>query len=645
LIRTRLSTLLSRCGWRTAAFSLPVMLAATWLATAQSAQNPRISGDAIINHLNAAIGWYRHVTNIDVAAGQPSDLLYLDNARNLASQALQLAFQSAQSEAALLAEDKSSGAPATSDQGSAERNSTQQSVDKAVADTANHIKETQTQIDTLNQQILAAHGKRREQLTAQRDALQGELELDKALQQTLSRITGFFNSSENINTGLQGKINDLRRSVPELSSANPAAAPSKAGQPNSKASRAQSSGLFGQASMLFSQLGDVHGIDQVLTETNKLRDTAEQLQAPLREALRATLQQGRDTANQPVTSDPMQAKTVRHNLQVLTAKFKQISDAAIPLRQEIILLDQCHAQLREWRESVVKEYKRVLQSLLTRVFIIALALAFVAVFSETSRRAIHRYVRDTRRRRQLLLLRRFVTGFLMFIVVALGFISEFSSLATFAGFLTAGIAVALQTVILSIAAYFFLIGRYGVRVGDRVTVSGVTGDVIDVGLVRLYLMELAGSGIDLYPTGRVVVFSNSVMFQAAPFFKQLPGTSYTWHEVSLPLSSDANARLLEAELLKTVTSVYSEYQQSIQRQHRLVEQLMDASFPAPTPQSQLRFGDTGLEFVVRYPVELQRASEIDDQVTRKLLETISKNPELKAAVTGSPRLRSALKAA
>ena len=98
-----------------------------------------------------------------------------------------------------------------------------------------------------------------------------------------------------------------------------------------------------------------------------------------------------------------------------------------------------------------------------------------------------------------------------------------------------------KRVILSVAAYFFLIGRYGVRVGDRITVSGVTGDVIDVGLVRLYLMELSGTGIDLYPTGRVVVFSNSVMFQAAPFFKQLPGTAYAWHEVAVTLAPDANS--------------------------------------------------------------------------------------------------------
>ena len=103
--------------------------------------------------------------------------------------------------------------------------------------------------------------------------------------------------------------------------------------------------------------------------------------------------------------------------------------------------------------------------MLIRVFSILLALAMVAGGSALWRRATLRYVQDARRRRQLLLVRRFVTGFLMMLIVLLGFVSEFSSLATFAGFLTAGIAVALQTVILSIAAYFTLIGRHGVRAG------------------------------------------------------------------------------------------------------------------------------------------------------------------------------------
>ena len=64
-------------------------------------------------------------------------------------------------------------------------------------------------------------------------------------------------------------------------------------------------------------------------------------------------------------------------------------------------------------------------------------------------------------------------------MILFGLVSEVGSVATYVGFVTAGVAVALQNVILAVVAYFFLIGRYGVKVGDRITLAGVTGRVVD----------------------------------------------------------------------------------------------------------------------------------------------------------------------
>src|SRR5262249_13775686 len=158
--------------------------------------------------------------------------------------------------------------------------------------------------------------------------------------------------------------------------------------------------------------------------------------------------------------------------------------------------------------------------------ILAIGIAAVMVVSSIWRRITFRYVRDVRRRTQFLTLRRVVVAIAITIVIIFSFVSEFGSLATYAGLLTAGIAVALQNVILSVVAYFFLIGRYGIRAGDRVTISGVTGTVIDIGLVRIYLAELGGPGDELHPTGRIVVYSNSVLFQPAALFKQIPDAEY-----------------------------------------------------------------------------------------------------------------------
>src|SRR5262249_11468169 len=153
--------------------------------------------------------------------------------------------------------------------------------------------------------------------------------------------------------------------------------------------------------------------------------------------------------------------------------------------------------------------------------------------------------------------------------------------ATFAGLITAGIAVALQTVILSGVAYFFFIGRFGVRVGDRVTISGITGDVIEVGLFRLYLMELGGTKPDLHPTGRIVAFSNAVLFQPSAFYKQLPGADYAWHEVTFTLAPETDYRLAQERILGAVTSVVAEYQETLKSQHEAATQSLHMPMESP----------------------------------------------------------------
>ena len=125
----------------------------------------------------------------------------------------------------------------------------------------------------------------------------------------------------------------------------------------------------------------------------------------------------------------------------MTDAFKTISGVSVPISQEVLLLEQAQGNLLSWRASLDAERIRIFHSLLLRVFLIAGALAFILGLGEIWRRATSRYVQDVRRRRQLLLVRRMVVGFLSGLILILGFVTQFSSLATFAGFITAGIAV------------------------------------------------------------------------------------------------------------------------------------------------------------------------------------------------------------
>jgi small-conductance mechanosensitive channel len=225
------------------------------------------------------------------------------------------------------------------------------------------------------------------------------------------------------------------------------------------------------------------------------------------------------------------------------------------------------------------------------------------------------------------------------VALTLGFITEFGSLATYAGFVTAGVAVALQNPILSVVGYFFLIGRYGFRVGDRVTIAGVTGDVLDIGLVRIYLMELSGIGVDSHATGRVVVFANAVVFQPAALYKQMPGIDYVWHSAMLTLLPDTDLQLAENKLHQAVEAVYQEYRPKIEQEYATLQQTLDVNLSVPRPESRMQYTDTGMQFTVRYPVEMRHASATDERVLKALSDVITAEPKFRFAPGGWPRLQ------
>lgn len=602
------------------------------------AQGANGNDAAIIRHLDVAIEWYKQLMGADESAGQPSDAYYLENARSLAKQAVQLAFQSAEAEAALLLSEKEvDSGPGFSSQTSDEK----QNITKAVANSAAQIGQIQTQLETLNSQIPKAAGKKLQELTSQRDSLQDQLEFDKTLQEALQKLSAFMSESTGKKAGLQMEIDDLKKSVPDLfAPATGKGAPSASSTAPTKTP--QATGLFGQAAILFSSLGDLRAIKQLIDGAGTVIAAAREVQVPLRTKLRQTIAQGHNLANLPSAQDPASVQANRTELTLLTAQFKHISSAAIPLAQEIILLEESQASMRQWQVSVHKGYKSVLESFLAHVALLLIGIGVVMGISEVWRKATFRYVRDSVRRHQLLLLRRFVTAFLLAVVLVIGFVSEFGSLATFAGFLTAGIAVALQTVILSVAAYFFLLGRHGIRVGDRISISGVTGDVIDVGLVRLSLMELSGAGSDVHPTGRLMVVSNSVLFSGT-LFKQIPGTAYAWHELHVKLQSGGDFTMAEKKMLEAVSSIYSLYRGSLEQQQQALEGWMAVSTAVPSPQSSLQLVENGLDLIVRYPVILHQETEIDNKMAKKVMEVINSDPGLKAEV-GSPTIRPAITA-
>lgn len=609
--------------------------------------NAQTESQKIIAFLNQTIVWYRDQATTQQLATEPSDVMYANQDQSLAADVVRNSFDFARARALML----TTGSVSTANADPRSPEGRLQSLGTATNQLEAQIKQKQAQAEGIRRKLPAATGKNRTHLEASLSELESEIELAQTRRDTMRNLLEFLTTTSSNATGngtLQSQVEQLAKTVPDAlvtqeksSAAQNQGNTSQTVAPANAQRRSEPNGILALITDLISLSRKKSSLQQAIDSTNALSDTAKSIRTPLMAELRALMTKGEQVSNAPDTTDPTLLQQQKKQLEEVTAQFKQFSAAVLPLGKQTVLLNLYRRTLSNWQASVATLYRAELKALILRLVALAIVIGLIAVGSEIWRRATFRYVQDTRRRYQFLLIRRIVVWIVIAIVIAFSFATELGTLATFAGLLTAGVAVALQNVILSVAGYFFLIGRYGVRVGDRVQVGGVTGDVLDIGLVRMHIMETFSGSSDTYPTGRVVAVSNAVVFQPnAGLFKQIPGTNFVWHELTLTLSADSNYKEVEDRLMGAVRQVYTEYQDEMEAQWRRMEKsLTGVSIREMQPESRLRLKQTGLEVVIRYPVLLTNANTIDDEMTRALLDAIGRKPRLKLVGTGTPNIQ------
>jgi small-conductance mechanosensitive channel len=607
-----------------------------------------MTGAQIIQVLDQTIDWYRTLGIQQQVSNEPSDLLILYDNRQTANQVIGSAFEAARADAEILAKQPGPD-PKNTEGGSASSQSLSQLLNKF---TAQGI-EAQKELESDQAQLATEPPEQRVALQAKISELQGELDLINARRSLLTTLSSFTNQNDTNGisaSALKAQIDAMAVTLPSSTGAGSTAsnpASSNLPAPNaasigSAASRAPNppvpppalTGVSGIAAARFGiwdlaanvvrlseKAATIDAIDQ---HTAALQTTFARFREPLIDQLKQLSARGDTLAAEADTADSARLNSVRDQLDALSTQFKQASALLIPLSKVGVLLNQYRRNIANWHDAIENQYGNALKTLGVRLAVLAVLLAIVFLAAEIWRRAALRYVQDTRRRYQFLLLRRIALWCLVIVIVGFAFASELGSVVTFAGLITAGLAVAMQSVLVSIVGYFFLIGKYGIRVGDRVQIGEVTGEVIDLGLVRLHLMELGGHG-QLGPTGRVVAFANSIVFQVSSgLFKQIHGVNFAWREITLSLPVGIDYAGAKKKLAAAVTNVLLEDREEILRQTKEIQRATSSGSGGDgQPRVQLSFSATGVDAHIRYPVHLQNAGDIEERVSQAVFGVVA----------------------
>jgi hypothetical protein len=568
-----------------------------------------LTANEVVQILDQTSEWYRTLATQQQYASQPSDLLIVYANRQTADKVVALTFELARANAELL---------------SNEANASQTGADQSASFDRQRA-QLETQRQSIQQEMAAERQKASKKGEPKLHELQGELAMNAARANLLDTMEEFVNRSNPKSAdaeSLKAHIDAIEASMPTISVTAPitgSATPNKSGE-----SSEVRHGIWDLAGNALRLGGKIKAIEAIDAQTKELSDAFHKLSvAPLAQ-LQAYSARSDALALQADTANSAELQGLRAEFDTLAWLFKQTSSILLPLSKQAVLLQQYRHNLSNWRDSARRQYVEALQMLALRLGILAGLLATVVVLAEVWRRAVRRYVHDPRRRYQLLLVRAILMWAVIVGIVGLSFVTEISAFATFAGLITAGVAVAMQSVLVSVVGYFFLIGKYGIRVGDRVQIGSVVGEVMDIGLVRLHLIEYLGQE-PRGPTGRVAAFPNLIVFQASGgLFKQIPGVNLSWHDITLPLPTVTDYATLKSQLLEAVSTIVGEYREEIERQNQAVQGMSISPRGIDmNPRVQMHIVDGHMQAQIGYPVHSLHAAEIDERVSQAVLKVLS----------------------
>ncbi|QOD60495.1 mechanosensitive ion channel [Polaribacter haliotis] len=221
-------------------------------------------------------------------------------------------------------------------------------------------------------------------------------------------------------------------------------------------------------------------------------------------------------------------------------------------------------------------------------------------------------------------MRKFVNflGYIIFVIgIMLIFNAKLSGFGTALGVAGAGIAFALQEIIVSIAGYIAIFTSNFYKVGDRVKLGGIKGDVIDIGILRTTLMEI-GDWVngDLY-NGKMVRVANSFIFKE-PVYNYSGDFPFLWDEITIPIKTDGDYQYAKEkfyDILKEEVGDFSETSQVAWNKMIGTYSLENARVK---PMITMVFDENWITFTLRYVVDYKSRRGTKSILFDKILTSI-----------------------
>lgn len=219
----------------------------------------------------------------------------------------------------------------------------------------------------------------------------------------------------------------------------------------------------------------------------------------------------------------------------------------------------------------------------------------------------------------LLSITRLVTTILILIVIIAFLFQNLYAIAVSFGLISLVLGFALQAPISSFIAWLYIVFRRPFKVGDRIQLEGLKGDVVEINYLDTALLECSGEYLRSdRRSGRIIYFPNSIILKSDVINYSGPYTPFIWNEVPIQIAYTSDLQHVEQCLLEAATQDFKDHYPLFDR--TLLTKWEPSVYFRVNPYAWL-------EAVVTYPAEPSDMTGRRNRILKIALPALNKAPE------------------
>lgn len=230
--------------------------------------------------------------------------------------------------------------------------------------------------------------------------------------------------------------------------------------------------------------------------------------------------------------------------------------------------------------------------------------------------------------------RRYFAGVLKYlaaglVLLLLGFIylgGDTTSLTLFSGLVGAGVAIAVQPILLNVMGWVSIVASRLYRIGDRVYLGdsmwGALGDVSDINLFFTRINEL--DRVSWQETGGFVSVPNSIVL-SKNVINYTTESPFIWDEISFRIAYGSDHKLAKKLAEDAVKKIVGEKMKDAAKFLSLRKYKLKIKDIAEEPITYVSLEGGNVRVAVRYLVAARKKRQAEAQITENLLRELNKN--------------------